>query len=95
MEQNLQQRIVTGHRNLDRLCGIVDSLSQGVEKDKLGDKSTRLLNSIHSLEDGFIELNPYECLFELEKSCNSKNKGTFVCGDCPSYLNIIYQQKIL
>lgn len=86
----LCQRIIQGHRNLDQLLGIIGKLPKSKKQDELGEKYIRMLRSLHDLEDGFIELNPNDCLFELEKSCRSGNKGTFVCGDCPSYLNTVF-----
>ena len=90
MEQTLQQRIIQGHRKIDQLLVIIDKLPKGAKREGLCGKSIRMLQSLHSLEDGFIELNPNDCLFESGQSCDSRNKGTFVCGDCPSYLNAIF-----
>jgi len=91
-KEELRGRIIEGHRKIDQLMGVVDKMPKSIKREELGGKSIRMLRSLHSLEDGFIELYPVECLFQ-DKKCRVSNKGCFVCGGCPAYLNSMYGQK--
>jgi acyl carrier protein phosphodiesterase len=93
-KQELQKRIVQGHRKIDQLCQIADKLPRSPKRDELSDKSIRLLQNLHELEDGFIELYPDICLF-TDRKCTDKNKGTFVCAECSTYLNTLYSKTLL
>lgn len=89
-KEELQTRIAKGKRNVNRLSMLTSALPPGYKRDKLADKTVRMLQSLADLEDGFIDLYPGDCLFEPGKECSSRNKGTFHCAFCPSYLNAIY-----
>jgi hypothetical protein len=93
-KQELQKRIIQGHRKVIRLCEIADKLPNGPKRDEVGDKSIRLLQNLYNLEDGFCELYPDVCLFE-DKKCKDPNKGCFPCWRCPSYLNALYTRTLL
>jgi hypothetical protein len=88
--QELQIRITRGQRNVNRLSELASKLPQGPKREELADKGIRMLRSLADLQDGFIDLYPGTCLYESGKDCNSRNKGTFHCVRCPSYLNAIY-----
>ena len=88
-KEELQRRITTGQRNIDHLSSVASKLPPGAKRDDLADKSIRMLRSIGDLEDSFIHFYPGICLF-MDRSCNSKNKGTFHCRECPDYYNAIY-----
>jgi len=92
-KEELRGRIIEGHRKIDQLMEIVDKMPKGIKREELGAKSIRMLRPLHSLEDGFIELYPGECLFQ-DKRCRDSNKGCFVCRECPAYLNSIYTSKL-
>jgi hypothetical protein len=92
--REIQGRIIQGHRKVGQLCEIADKLPNGPKRDEVGNKSIRLLQNIHELEDGFMEIYPGICLF-TDRKCTNKNKGTFVCDECPSYLNLLYSKTLL
>jgi acyl carrier protein phosphodiesterase len=93
-KNDLQQRIIQGHRKVDQLCQIADKLPRGPKRDELGDKSVRLLQNLHALEDGFIELYPDICLF-IDKKCKDANKGCFPCENCSTYLNTLNSKTLI
>jgi len=88
-KRELQQRIVAGHQKINHLEGLAGQLPHGKKRDELREKSIRLLVKLDELQEGFCELYPGECLFD-DKRCESSNKGTFHCAECPTYLNSIY-----
>lgn len=85
-KEGLQQRIIQGRQNIERLSEMVDKLPKGKKQVELGEKSIRMLRSLCDLEYGFIELHPNVCLFG-DRRCDNSGKGTFVCRSCLSYLN--------
>lgn len=89
-KQELQLRIATGQRNVNRLSELASKLPAGKKREELADKSVRMLQSLADLEDGFIELYPGDCLYSPGKKCASYNKETFHCTMCADYLNAVY-----
>lgn len=89
-KQELQLRIATGQRNVNRVSELASKLPPGGKRDEFGDKSVRMLQSLADLEDGFIELYPGDCLYEPGKKCASLNKGTFHCTECRDYHRAVY-----
>lgn len=87
--QELHQRIIAGHKRVDHLCKITYMIPKGTKRAQLEDKSIRLLQYLHDLEDGFMELYPRVCLF-TDKHCLDSNKGCFPCVSCKEYLNSVY-----
>ena len=96
-KEELRQRIVRGHVNVDRITELAGRLPHGKKRDEIGGKALYMLGKLHELEDGFIELYPSECLF-VELRCSNQNKGCFPCASCPKYLNAVWgsqKQEIL
>lgn len=89
-KQELQLRIARGQRNVNHLSKLASKLPPGPKRDELADKAVRMLRSLANLQDGFTDFYPGNCLYE-EKDCTSRNKGTFHCANCPSYLNAVYE----
>lgn len=88
-KQELRHRIVQGIKKVDELSKITDKLPKGKSRDKIGEKSIRVMVNLNQLEDGFIELYLGECLFE-DRKCSNQNKGYFPCWNCVPYINALY-----